>query len=111
MKEVTINKIKAAIGQLQQNNKRITVRNVAEAASTSKDNARLYIKSYLNVPVSNDVPDLEYIDISTEIGYIQQLNHLLSNNKIDRGYYNLQIQNTKRNYPVIYSKILQYIMQ
>lgn len=78
MRERTIEKIRAAIKELQQNNKRISVRNVAESASTSKDNARLYIKLYLSsvpdlkdigdsksvpvlnsVPDSNGVPDLE----------------------------------------------------
>lgn len=49
MRERTIEKIRAAIKELQQNNKRISVRNVAESASTSKDNARLYIKLYLMV--------------------------------------------------------------
>lgn len=60
MRERTIEKIRAAIKELQQNNKRISVRSVAESASTSKDNARLYIKLYLSsVPDSNGVPDLE----------------------------------------------------
>lgn len=62
MRERTIEKIRAAIKELQQNNKRISVRNVAESASTSKDNARLYIKLYLSsVPDSNGVPDLKDI--------------------------------------------------
>lgn len=68
MRERTIEKIRAAIKELQQNNKRISVRSVAESASTSKDNARLYIKLYLSsvpdsmsVPVLNDVPDLKDI--------------------------------------------------
>lgn len=60
MRERTIEKIRAAIKELQQNNKRISVRSVAESASTSKDNARLYIKLYLSsVPDSMSVPDLE----------------------------------------------------
>lgn len=71
MRERTIEKIRAAIKELQQNNKRISVRSVAESASTSKDNARLYIKLYLSsvpdsksmaklgsVPVFISVPDL-----------------------------------------------------
>lgn len=76
MRERTIEKIRAAIKELQQNNKRISVRNVAESASTSKDNARLYIKLYLSsvpdskniaklgsVPVLNSVPDFKSVPV------------------------------------------------
>jgi hypothetical protein len=68
MRERTIEKIRAAIKELQQNNKRISVRSVAESASTSKDNARLYIKLYLSsVPDSNGVPDLESVPALNDV--------------------------------------------
>lgn len=68
MRERTIEKIRAAIKELQQNNKRISVRSVAESASTSKDNARLYIKLYLSsVPDSNGVPDLESVPVLNDV--------------------------------------------
>lgn len=68
MRERTIEKIRAAIKELQQNNKRISVRSVAESASTSKDNARLYIKLYLSsVPDSNSVPDLESVPVLNDV--------------------------------------------
>lgn len=72
MRERTIEKIRAAIKELQQNNKRISVRNVAESASTSKDNARLYIKLYLS-----SVPDLESVPDSksmAKLGSVPVLN-------------------------------------
>lgn len=68
MRERTIEKIRAAIKELQQNNKRISVRSVAESASTSKDNARLYIKLYLSsVPDSMSVPDLESVPVLNDV--------------------------------------------
>lgn len=68
MRERTIEKIRAAIKGLQQNNKRISVRSVAESASTSKDNARLYIKLYLSsVPDSMSVPDLESVPVLNDV--------------------------------------------
>lgn len=72
MRERTIEKIRAAIKELQQNNKRISVRNIAESASTSKDNARLYIKLYLSsVPDSESVPDSKNI---AKLGSVPVLN-------------------------------------
>lgn len=68
MRKRTIEKIRAAIKELQQNNKRISVRSVAESASTSKDNARLYIKLYLSsVPDSMSVPDLESVPVLNDV--------------------------------------------
>lgn len=68
MRKRTIEKIRAAIKELQQNNKRISVRSVAESASISKDNARLYIKLYLSsVPDSMSVPDLESVPVLNDV--------------------------------------------
>lgn len=68
MRERTIEKIRAAIKELQQNNKRISGRSVAESASTSKDNARLYIKLYLSsVPDSMSVPDFKSVPVLNDV--------------------------------------------
>lgn len=49
-------------------------------------------------------------DVSTDIGYILQLNTLFKNGEINEEEYNNQIKITRNNYPKIYANIQSYVL-
>lgn len=54
-------------------------------------------------PVKNDTE--EHFDITTEEGYVNQLNKLYSKGSIDKEYYLEQVRILKNNYPISYELI------
>lgn len=54
-------------------------------------------------PVENGTE--EHFDITTEEGYINQLNRLYSKGSIDKEYYLEQVRILKNNYPISYELI------
>lgn len=59
-------------------------------------------------PVENGTE--EHFDITTEEGYVNQLNRLYSKGSIDKEYYLEQVRILKNNYPISYELIKEKLL-
>lgn len=126
MREITKKKIQEAITRLQTRGINITYNLIAREAKTSKRNVAQFFKSGTirsgtiksgtiksgtarSGTIKSGTVQGEY-DVSTDIGYILQLNTLFKNGEINEEEYNNQIKITRNNYPKMYANIQSYVL-
>ena len=111
MREITKKKIQEAITRLQTRGINITYNLIAREAKTSKRNVAQFFKSgtIRSGTIKSGTVQGEY-DVSTDIGYILQLNTLFKNGEINEEEYNNQIKITRNNYPKMYANIQSYVL-